>query len=577
MLKKIFAFLFSTFSLFSNQSNQSKIAHVNGIDIWYETFGEKENPAVLLIMGGCCQGVIWDKGFCERLADTGFYVIRYDHRDTGLSTCFDFEKDPYSLMDMTKDAVGVLDVTGVKKAYLFGISMGSAIAETLAGYFPERVYSILLMGSSCDIHPMNLAYAGFLPEENAKFSPPSPEYLAWMKEFMKLSPKTEEEKLAFRIEGWNKLNGNKIPLNEKINVEIHTAFLSRLRYPQGIINHIKMLKDERSEDLVRSLPAKIKVPTVIIHGTEDPIFPPDHGKALHQAIKGSEYFLVEGMGHIPNDHFYDFYIDILKRQASKLGDTMNDEWLTLIKKTTPSSGQFKAKDEKDTPIVVEWKRGDILSSDLAQFKKSVSTLASEELSSLELQFLRANPDAMSSDPFLSPCASLLENDVEFVNWQKVEEKIQETIKQFYLMDLSKFGPEVIRPLKDDVYFFATVKNKDEDQISGFILFAITPALAYGDIKVINLLVSKKEENRGLEKVLTSLIFKIIPGTKRIFLLVRPTSENLIHKYHSLGFVTNLNPLQDPNHKINIKYYIPLEYKIEKSDNPLYKNESSFAH
>ncbi len=314
MLRKILSCLLSSLTLFAAQG---QVATANEIDIWYETFGEKENPALLLIMGGCCQGVLWDRAFCERLADEGFYVIRYDHRDSGLSACFDFEKNPYSLMDMTRDAVGVLDIVDVEKAHLFGVSMGGFLAELMAGYFPERVHTILVMGSSSDIRPSNLAWAGFPPEENARFSSPAPQYLAWMKEFMKLSPQTDEEKLAQRLEGWNRLNGEKIPLNEETNRAIHTEFLSRLRYPQGIINHILMLRNEQSEAFVQTVPSLIKVPTVVLQGSEDPIYPPDHGEALSRAIENSEYFLVEGMGHIPNDHFYDFYIAILKRQVSE--------------------------------------------------------------------------------------------------------------------------------------------------------------------------------------------------------------------------------------------------------------------
>ncbi len=312
MIKKMILFLLTSLPLFAGRE---QIAKSHDADIWYETFGEKENPAVLLIMGGCCQGVLWHKAFCERLANEGFYVIRYDHRDTGLSTCFDFEKNPYDLLDLASDAINVLDAARVEKAHLFGVSMGGLIAELLAGNFTERVHTTLLIGGTSDIRPMNLAYEGLLPEENTLLSPPLPQYLSWMKEYMKLSPQTNEEKLAQRLEGWNKLNGQKIPLNEETNLEIHREFLTRLRYPEAIINHILMLRSEQSEELVRTAPYRIKVPTVILHGSEDPIFPPDHGEALSRAIEHSEYYFVEGMGHIPNDNFYDFYIDILKKQA----------------------------------------------------------------------------------------------------------------------------------------------------------------------------------------------------------------------------------------------------------------------
>ena len=125
----------------------------------------------------------------------------------------------------------------------------------------------------------------------------------------------DEERLNQRIEGWNRLNGSKKPLDEATNREIHQIFLARLRYPQGIVNHVTMLRDERSEAFVRRAPSLVKVPTVILHGSEDPLFPPDHGQALAHAIEHAEYFLVDGMGHVPNQHFYGLYIDILKRQA----------------------------------------------------------------------------------------------------------------------------------------------------------------------------------------------------------------------------------------------------------------------
>src|SRR6185295_10953542 len=108
-----------------------------------------------------------------------------------------------------------------------------------------------IMGSSCDIHPMNIAYAGRPSEENSLFSSPKAQYVDWMKEFTKLSPQTESEKLVQRIEGWNQLNGQVFPLDVETNRRIHMEFLSRHHYPQGILNHIAMLRDPRSEELVR--------------------------------------------------------------------------------------------------------------------------------------------------------------------------------------------------------------------------------------------------------------------------------------------------------------------------------------
>lgn len=297
------------------KKTQGQIAKANQIDIWHETFGDEKNKPLLLIMGGCCQGVLWHRQFCEILAGEGFYVIRYDHRDSGLSTCFDFEKNPYDLMDMTKDAVGLLDAIGIQKTHIFGVSLGGWLAEIMAGYFSQRVASILVMGSTCEIRPMNLTYAGKPLEKSDILPPPNQKYLDWMIEFMKQSPQTHEEKLAQRIEGWNQLNGHVFPLDAKINREIQEEFLARLRYPQGILNHIAMLNTVQTEELIRLVPSKIQTPTVILHGSEDPLVPPVHGYALSRKIKNSEYIPVEGMGHVPSDHFYDLYIKILKQQS----------------------------------------------------------------------------------------------------------------------------------------------------------------------------------------------------------------------------------------------------------------------
>ncbi len=295
---------------------QGQIVKANNINIWYETFGQKEHPALLLIMGGCCQGVLWHRAFCERLAIEGFYVIRYDHRDAGFSACFDFEKNPYTLLDMVQDAIGLLDALAIPKAHLFGVSLGGFIAELMAGYFPDRVHTIVLLGSTYEIRPMNRAYAGLPAEPHSLLPPPTPEYLAWMREFMKLAPHTAEEQLAQRMEGWNRLSGNRFPLDVGINRDIQQQFLDRLQYPQGILNHITMLRSSESESILRTIPSKIHLPTVVLQGSEDPIFRPEHGQALSAKIEDATYILVEGMGHIPSDHFYDFYSTILKRQLN---------------------------------------------------------------------------------------------------------------------------------------------------------------------------------------------------------------------------------------------------------------------
>jgi len=102
-----------------------RVVQANGIEIWAEDFGEPRNPAVLLVMGAGGQGILWPDELCAALVAAGHYVIRYDNRDTGQSTCVEFAKAPYTLSDMARDAVGVLDAFGVQRAHVMGASMGA--------------------------------------------------------------------------------------------------------------------------------------------------------------------------------------------------------------------------------------------------------------------------------------------------------------------------------------------------------------------------------------------------------------------------------------------------------------------
>jgi pimeloyl-ACP methyl ester carboxylesterase len=288
--------------------SRGKFASVNGLEIWYETFGSQEDPALLLVMGGGCQGVLWPVDFCEKFAKEGFYVIRYDHRDAGLSTYINFADNPYDLMDVTKDALGLLDFLHVKQAHLFGISMGGLVAEIMAAYFPERVHSIIIMGSTSDVRPMNLAIKGEPPEEGALSSPVS-EYRTWRGPVPQKPYDQDEKFLERRVNIWHWMSGS-VPFDRVFYHSLHKEWLARLKNTDSLPNHY--LASARSEDLVREVPNQVQVPTLILQGSEDPVFRPDHGEALSKAIKGATYLLVEGMGHVPNVFFDDFIIEQIR-------------------------------------------------------------------------------------------------------------------------------------------------------------------------------------------------------------------------------------------------------------------------
>jgi len=289
-----------------------QVVKANGIDIWTESFGNTDHPAFLLIMGGCCQGILWPTEFCTALAEQGFHVIRYDHRDAGLSTCFNFDEDPYTHLDMAKDAIGLLDALGIEKAHLFGLSTGGSIGQIMAAQFPARVLSLGLIATSTDFEPMDRALQGKPPLSGA-LSSPSEAYLAAMDQFLRNAPKTEEEQLKQRVAIWQLLNGSKIPLEESSQSSLHKQFLERLKWIPGLENHLK--SNYLSEEMLRESAKQIDVPTIVFQGSEDPIFQPDHGEALTGAISGSSYYLLDGHGHVPNPHFFDFIIEKLALNA----------------------------------------------------------------------------------------------------------------------------------------------------------------------------------------------------------------------------------------------------------------------
>ncbi len=243
------------------------------------------------------------------------------------------------------------------------------------------------------------------------------------------------------------------------------------------------------------------------------------------------------------------------------------EWLSYVnqKLATHKTGKFTARDKFDKPVILEWKITDIQSPDLAAFKKSICDLACQALTPIEVQFLKAHPHAVSEELFLKSCAPFFENGLETVDWESVKQQIESTMRQFYLTDLSRFGEAVIRPLLDDVYFLVTVKDESSEQLLGFAMLAITPALPYGHVKLINIALIPELKESGLDQLLISSIFNILPEVKRMFMFVRPTNVSALETYCSWGFTQDLNPVQDPNHKVNLEYLTLLEYKAEQSN------------
>jgi hypothetical protein len=240
------------------------------------------------------------------------------------------------------------------------------------------------------------------------------------------------------------------------------------------------------------------------------------------------------------------------------------EWIEYAKTASIIEKETSAIDNNGQAYVLQWKMNDILSHDLADFKKDLSDLAAEKLSRSELTFLKSNPEAASSELFLRACKPLIDKGIENTDWNAIQETIKTSVKQFYLTDLSKFGPDAIKPLLKDLFFCATARKENEQDSQGFLLFSVTPALPFGDVKVINFFMKEDNLKSDLQNVLMGMIFKILPQTKRIFLFARPTDSVALEMYNKMGFEKDESPFNDPSHKINHQYMISLDYKIENS-------------
>ena len=240
-----------------------------------EAFGDPAHPPVLLIMGMAASMLWWEDDLCTALAAGGRFVIRYDHRDTGRSTTCPPGRPDYSGDDLVADAAHVLDGYGIAKAHVVGVSMGGALVQLLALDFPDRVASIVLISTSP---------AGPAPD----LPPPTDAYRAFAAE----AP--DDPVAEVRV-----LNGDR-PFDEARVRSLVARDIARARNSESAQNHMLLEGGEPWRDRLGT----IAVPTLVIHGTADALFPLGHGRALADEIPGARLLVLDGAGHVldPADH-----------------------------------------------------------------------------------------------------------------------------------------------------------------------------------------------------------------------------------------------------------------------------------
>ena len=269
-------FLFVVVTVFSvntysdyKTDQATSIVDVDGVSIAYTTAGEEESPPVLMIMGLMASHRVWPEEIVNGFVDAGYRVVLFDNRDTGDSDRLDrlgepklwwkflvnslgFEVNaPYTLLDMAEDGIAVLDVLEIQSAHIVGASMGGMIAQTIASEYPERTKSLVSI--------MSTTGAKHLPEM------------------------TNETEGNFRNFG----DGN----FGEINVEQMRSYGF---YPESMPRQLTAIfhAGDRSEQI-----KQINVKTLVQHGANDPLLPPDHGRHTAELIEGSKLVIYEGMGH----------------------------------------------------------------------------------------------------------------------------------------------------------------------------------------------------------------------------------------------------------------------------------------
>jgi pimeloyl-ACP methyl ester carboxylesterase len=258
-------------------------AAINGAELCVDTVGDPADPDVLLIMGGAASMDRWEDPFCERLAAAGRHVIRYDHRDTGGSTTWPPGEPGYTGAELTLDALGVLDHLGVERAHVVGFSMGGGIAQELVVDHPARVRSVTLIATTL-AEEGGPDLPGMSDELRAQFAgdgPPPPDW------------GDREATIAYWLEverPWSGRRGLDVPASRALLGRLY----DRSPSPASADNNFLV---EQGDGLAAGRLGEIRVPALVIHGGDDPMFPPAHGEALARAIPGARLVVVPEMGH----------------------------------------------------------------------------------------------------------------------------------------------------------------------------------------------------------------------------------------------------------------------------------------
>ena len=267
---------------------------IDGITLAYDTFGERSGKVLILIQGLVTQMIGWPEKFCRMLADSGHFVVRFDNRDSGLSTKMEhlgtpdiqkFMQDvmsgrgyqpPYTLEDMAADTIGLMDALEIEKACICGVSMGGMIGQIMALHYPQRLTGLISMQSSTG-------------EMDLPQSTP-----AAMEAMMSAPPVDRNGFIDHMVWIYRVFAGGSKSFDSDLQRDICMRSFDRSFYPMGFPRQMAAMATAAGR---RAALRSVRLPTLVMHGDCDPVVPLEHARDTTAAIPGSKLLIVSGLGH----------------------------------------------------------------------------------------------------------------------------------------------------------------------------------------------------------------------------------------------------------------------------------------
>jgi pimeloyl-ACP methyl ester carboxylesterase len=295
----------------SDRMNE-QFVDVGAITLCYETFGDPADPAILLIMGLGTQMIAWHEDFCRQLVDRGFFVIRYDNRDSGRSTSMKgrpvtlrelvtrrVKKPPYTVGEMADDAIGLLNHLGIERAHVVGASMGGMIAQHVAMRYPRRVLSLTSIMSTTGGRLVGQPRLAVIPL------------------FLSRPSGSKEEFVERAVKLFHAVGSKRLFDEDSVRENAELAWERGVNMA-GTGRQLAAIAADRSR---KKRLARITAPTLVIHGKDDKLISPSGGKATAKAIPGARLLLLDDMGHdLPRSLWptiVDAIVDNAKRAKSE--------------------------------------------------------------------------------------------------------------------------------------------------------------------------------------------------------------------------------------------------------------------